>query len=498
MECVEAREEFSALLDGELAAEERTALEAHLAQCSECLRELDKVKRVNAMYRGLSLQRAPEGFEERVRGALRPRAVKFRRPRPERARVWPLLLAAATLLVVLGGALFQISRTSQLFRMAAPEATKADQRLMAKAAAPESKAGIPESVREQMTALGYLGKESEKLAERAASSAPPPAQPTPEAPPATPPSAPAPKAAAAAPPEEKPATPPATPGVAGGIGGAAVGSNLPEKPAPQPKPAADKTADRAVKEKVTQKGTEAQAQVRVSQPRQMSAEKALAAGDTGVKQSARRPGTRLVAPPLAEEFDESAEEVVLAPPERTVAPARPAATATAPAFTPPTPAPPPTPSAPAAPPLSPSLRAGAIATEPAAAPALPPVESVPGVPTGKSQPERALRGNEPASRAISSETRDFGVQSAPPKAAPDKTETMVRMAAGERFALQDGIWTQAGYKGQKTVPLTPGSVELRNLTEQHKKLSEILALGGRVIFKIGGAWYKVEPPAAQR
>jgi len=45
MTCHDARELFSALLDEALAADERRALDAHLAGCAECRRELERFHR---------------------------------------------------------------------------------------------------------------------------------------------------------------------------------------------------------------------------------------------------------------------------------------------------------------------------------------------------------------------------------------------------------------------------------------------------------------------
>lgn len=103
MDCEQAREEFAALLDGELEPEDRATVEAHLSQCSECLRELDGLKRVDTAYRRLPRVSAPDRFEEGVRSALRPSlfvrlnpGARVRRPR------WPVVAAAAAVLLVAG------------------------------------------------------------------------------------------------------------------------------------------------------------------------------------------------------------------------------------------------------------------------------------------------------------------------------------------------------------------------------------------------------------
>lgn len=64
--CQEVREEFSALLDGELAVDEQDGVEQHLSGCAECLRELDGLKRVNDLYDGLPAVNAPEEFTIKV------------------------------------------------------------------------------------------------------------------------------------------------------------------------------------------------------------------------------------------------------------------------------------------------------------------------------------------------------------------------------------------------------------------------------------------------
>ena len=60
--CAEAREEFSALLDGELDSDELDGLQRHIAQCSDCLRELDGLKKVSDAYETLPEVDAPDGL----------------------------------------------------------------------------------------------------------------------------------------------------------------------------------------------------------------------------------------------------------------------------------------------------------------------------------------------------------------------------------------------------------------------------------------------------
>jgi len=126
MDCEQTREEFSALLDGELDAQVRAAVEAHLAGCAACLRELDRLKRVDQAYRALPPQAAPDVLAERVRETLAPRTLRFRRSSPLPRRLAPLLAAAALLAVVVGMqvALFP-RRSPDGFRMARSEAPPA-------------------------------------------------------------------------------------------------------------------------------------------------------------------------------------------------------------------------------------------------------------------------------------------------------------------------------------------------------------------------------------
>lgn len=114
-ECTDVREEFSALLDGELSPEQQERVEAHLAQCADCLRELDGLKRIDTLYRDLPGVPAPEDFEVRLRKAIRPNIIRF--PRLS-LRNRPLItaLASAAALVLVVGASFMVLRTPELGR----------------------------------------------------------------------------------------------------------------------------------------------------------------------------------------------------------------------------------------------------------------------------------------------------------------------------------------------------------------------------------------------
>jgi Putative zinc-finger len=104
MTCHDARERFSALVDDMLAAGERAALDAHLATCADCRRELQRFRDTVALVRAVAPVRAPAGFVDRVLDAARPV------PWPRRLvrglfLPWPVKLpmeAAAIVLVAVG------------------------------------------------------------------------------------------------------------------------------------------------------------------------------------------------------------------------------------------------------------------------------------------------------------------------------------------------------------------------------------------------------------
>lgn len=102
--CESIREEFSALLDGELTADEQARIDEHLLGCSECLRSLDAMKKVMGLYDELPRVEAPEDVLDGVHEALDDTTVEFERANDGNQRVSyrPVLIAAATLALMAG------------------------------------------------------------------------------------------------------------------------------------------------------------------------------------------------------------------------------------------------------------------------------------------------------------------------------------------------------------------------------------------------------------
>ncbi len=73
MICPHARELFSAAVDEALSPDERAALDAHLASCAECRRELERLRGTVGLLRAVAPARAPAGLVDRILEAARPR-----------------------------------------------------------------------------------------------------------------------------------------------------------------------------------------------------------------------------------------------------------------------------------------------------------------------------------------------------------------------------------------------------------------------------------------
>jgi hypothetical protein len=101
MTCDEARARLSALLDQALGPDERGQLEAHVATCVDCRRELGLLKNTVALLHSVNPVHAPAGFADRVLAAARP-APWYRRLQRALSLPWSVklpLAAAAALLV---------------------------------------------------------------------------------------------------------------------------------------------------------------------------------------------------------------------------------------------------------------------------------------------------------------------------------------------------------------------------------------------------------------
>ncbi len=114
MTCHEARELLSALLDEALSPEESAPLEAHLATCTECRGELERLRRTVALVQALPPEHAPSGFVDRVTAAAHPTRWTTRLARglltPWRIK---LPLEAAALLLVGGLAVLVFRGTEE-------------------------------------------------------------------------------------------------------------------------------------------------------------------------------------------------------------------------------------------------------------------------------------------------------------------------------------------------------------------------------------------------
>src|SRR5216684_3490990 len=122
MTCHESRERLSELLDEVLPAPERAEVDAHLADCPECRRELERLRATVSLLQRVEPVRAPAGFVDRVMAAVRPV------PWYRRLAAWiflPLLIklpaeaAAMALVAILAVYLFQ--RDPELRRTVRPE-----------------------------------------------------------------------------------------------------------------------------------------------------------------------------------------------------------------------------------------------------------------------------------------------------------------------------------------------------------------------------------------
>ena len=138
MNCHDAREWLSDLLDDALATEARAQVDAHLAGCADCRRELDRLRATVSLLHAVEQPRAPAGFVHRVLAAARPT------PWHRRLLDWlsavrllrfPVEAAAVVLVASLAVYVFQgTPELRQAARLESPEGQAGDRALSSEAA----------------------------------------------------------------------------------------------------------------------------------------------------------------------------------------------------------------------------------------------------------------------------------------------------------------------------------------------------------------------------
>jgi len=483
MDCADVREEFSALLDGELAPDERKAVEAHLAQCAGCLRELERCKQVDTAYRALPRHRAPADFEERVAGALQPNVVRLRRPGLRPRRVWPLLAAAATVLVMLGGVFLQVRSPSRRIDLAQVPAAEGDARgKMEKGTAARGRTpALAEDEQRSEAELGGIAATESTSASFGRESH------------------------LVEPPEER--------------------FDVAKAEKVEASPRADKPDESPVAQMDPQLRRQLGALGYLSSARGH----APADKDAGDTVAAIQEGA--VLHDSAAESDEAVSPVTLQVAEEAApepAPLKSMVSKSPDAAHAPEPSPPPasparvrhrrTPAASpalAAPTVAPEPARGAVAAEaPVSEPAAestavaPPPPSAPPIvlgaavaPAGRSEQVEEVK----ALGYVARETAEPAASTAMDVALRDdlaveteeaKGDQTRREAGGRTFELRDGVWRQSDYEDEQSVPLIRGSEELAALVDEYPKLKPLLDVGDRVIFRHNRTWYRVEPAPA--
>jgi hypothetical protein len=444
MDCSEAREEFSALLDGELVPEARAAVEAHLFECAECLRQLDGLKRVDTLYRRLEPVGAPSGFEAQVRERLGGSGLRRLRATPARRRPWWPILAAAAMVVVVAGAIVVQSGfgTAPLMRIAKQESADL-----------AANAPMAESAMESTAAA------AESAPMRVEKSAPSPDD----------------TAGSAVAEESSRAVELQAPGVAL----EAMTYSAPAAPAqPQPE-GVDAGEAESLPEPQSLAGSAPSAQV----------------GRMALDEAAPATVPAPPAPPVVRRFEQAPVEAPS--PAVPQAPAPPAREAPRPAprtadtiasgrvagSAPLTAAPPAV--AAEAPPAPPAV---AMETPPA-----PPAEE-------PSVSAEAPSAEEERAGSVEEGVFEFGAPfvvddaAKPAPAQAEQTEQAETRVVGRRsFVLQDGVWRQSNYDGQDTTRVILGSEAAKELLEEYPDIAPVLELGERIVLKLGRRWYEIAP-----
>ena len=175
MDCEKARELIFRAADGALSADEQTALNAHLAECSECRAVCDALAAVSAELR--ETESVPDGFTARVMDAVREetKIVNMSTRREKRKKLfrpenYGILAACACFVIIVG-----------VMAKAPPRHIDRPAYLMAEQAA-VYEAAAESAVAEEAYALPAAAEEAAPAAEEAAPIAEAAALPAPEMP----------------------------------------------------------------------------------------------------------------------------------------------------------------------------------------------------------------------------------------------------------------------------------------------------------------------------
>jgi len=154
MTCHDAREQFSALVDDALATEERAAVDAHLATCADCRRELQRFRDTVALMRAVAPVRAPAGFVDRVLEAARP-APWPRRLLRSLFLPWPVKLPmeAAAIVLVAVGVVLVYRGAPEIQHSALVDSSAPAMRQAAENTAPQAPAPTPSRETDAMRAM---------------------------------------------------------------------------------------------------------------------------------------------------------------------------------------------------------------------------------------------------------------------------------------------------------------------------------------------------------
>jgi len=523
MDREEIREQFSPILDDELTPDERSAIEADLAQDAELLRELHSLKRVDELYRRMPPLHAPKDFEAGVRAKLRPGVLRFPAAVFTRRRVLGIAAAAAVVLLVAGVVVMQYSPAGERFEMAAlkesaPQATSASAqaapyRMSAQEeSAPPADAAAPSAPQQQADTFGNFDYKESRGGSSASGRRSYFGTPV-AAPVAAPAAAPA------------PASP--SPASAAGAGGAMAGSStLPELEQKTAKTSEQKGVAPSARKPDVDRGREtsaAEAPV-VGRDRSTDAKDELSTlgyvGDTDKtkKDNQSTGGSKQERSEKAKSDYVAGNAVVSDEPAAAEPPKRQTLklsieNAPGSAMIAPAPAPPAL-GAESPPPLvpyeydvngdgveervarhsQPQEKKDADISPSTEAAALPAASPPPAPAVRKSGQDGMKKIDSLQNVTVGGTFNEATTRFPKSTATPESTLPDTKRVLGERvFDLRDGIWRQAEYKDETIVLLDRTSDVAKQLIKKEPALKDVLDFDKPVIFGAQGHWYRVEP-----